>query len=125
MGNLVSGSTGVNDLLAVVHDWANQALGKKLLDGRASQASVYPQTVRQDRWRDHLVLRDLVHELVVCTLIEKHLVAGLLLHLSLGPLLLLTLAAVCCSNGLSLLSFLLFGSHVDRCFQVTGAPEQS
>lgn len=64
------------------------------LDERtASQRSADLQTLGHNRRGDQLVLRHLLVQLLVRGLIEQHLVVQLVADLSLGPLLLLGLAA--------------------------------
>lgn len=103
----------VNPLTVVVDNLLDQTLGLQSPHGLSGDRSVDLHSLDQDGLRDHLVSRDFLEDLVAAagvgsdkkagrwTLLERDLlgglvnhdgVVGLVLHLSLGPLLLLTVS---------------------------------
>jgi hypothetical protein len=84
------GRAGVDLLRRVLGDHADLILCHELLDGLARERTVDVQALRENGWGDKLVLGALGHELLVCVLVEQHQVVGLLLDLTLRPLLLLS-----------------------------------
>lgn len=93
-------------------------LGHQLLDSHTSEGAIDVQTLSEHRWCDELVLWRFFVQLLVCVLVKQHKVVGLLLNLSLRPLLLLRPLHIL-RRGLAgrsrgvLSSFALLWSHVD------------
>merc|ERR1719183_1245231 len=83
------GGAGVDGLSGVLGDGTDGSLGHQGSDGLAGKGAVNPQAIAQDGGGDHLVLGDLVEDLVVGGLVEQDHGVDLLLHLTLRPLLLL------------------------------------
>lgn len=67
----------------------NKALFLQMSDGNASKGPVDLESLNEDALRDELEGRDLLDDTVVCGLVKGNSVLGLILDLSLGPLLLL------------------------------------
>ena len=79
----------VDELAVVVHDALDGALLLEVADGDACKRAVHTQTLDEDRLRDEAEGGDLLQNTVVGRLVEDDGVLGLVLDLSLGPLLLL------------------------------------
>merc|ERR1712178_55074 len=102
-GFLNVGRSGVDELSGVLGDRSDQALGLQVSEGGPRQGSVDSKPVTENAWSNHLHLGHLHEHLVVSRLGVHDLVVDLLLSLSLGPLLLLTLRRVHGGLGLLLL----------------------
>ena len=70
-------------------DGDDETLVGELTDGSAGKGAVDAETVNENGGRDELVGGNLLHQLVVGGLVEDDGVVGLILNLSLGPLLLI------------------------------------
>lgn len=70
-------------------DGDDDTLVSELADGSAGKGAVDAETVNENRGGDELVGGNLLHQLVVGGLVEDDGVVGLILNLSLGPLLLI------------------------------------
>lgn len=104
-------SSGVSVLLAVGNDGLDDSLGLKVSEGTAGKRSSDLQSVNEDRDADHLVSGSLLEDSVVQWLVKDDVVLGLILDLSLRPLLLLGLSSGLGGGGLSGLGLLNLGRH--------------
>jgi len=82
----------VDLLCVVVGNDLDLALLQEILERQAGEGSVDLKAVNQDRGGNELVCGDLLKNLAEGLLVEGHSVVGLILNLSLGPLLLLLLS---------------------------------
>ncbi len=90
---LVLGDPGVDGLRVVLHHLSDESLLRQLLEGLPGQRAPHLEPLGHDGRRDQLVGGHLLQQLVVGGLVEEHQVVELVPGLSLGPLLLLGLAA--------------------------------
>lgn len=90
------GGTCVDDLRVVDLDGLDKALLAELSEGSTGQGTIDLKTFHEGGRSDELALGDFGQEaVVVCLLVKKDLVGHLLTHLSLAPLLLVSLKNVC------------------------------
>ena len=68
---LCTSSAGIDKLLSMLHQWADETLGSKFMDSRTCEAATDPHAIRKNRGRDHLVLGHLDEELLVYLLLEE------------------------------------------------------
>ena len=90
---LVLGDPGVDELCPVLHHLADQTLLAELVQRLPGQRAAHLEPLAHDGRRDQLVGGHLLQQLVVGGLVEEDQVVELVPGLSLGPLLLLGLAA--------------------------------
>merc|ERR1712178_457296 len=90
---LVASVAGVDILVRVLVDQLNGASLQELLKRTAGQGAVDLQALRDGGRGDKLEGCSLLHHAVVGVLVESHHVVELLVHLALGPLLLLSRSA--------------------------------
>ena len=79
----------VDELRAVMHDLLDLALFCEMTDGNACERAVDFEALNEDGLADEAESGDLLEDAVVCRLVKGDGVLGLVLDLSLGPLLLL------------------------------------
>ena len=87
-GIISLGGSGVDELRRVGRDQADQALRSQIGDGLAGKRTVDTQSIDEDRGSDELVGRDFLEQTFFGVLVKDDGVVGLILGLSLGPLLL-------------------------------------
>lgn len=73
-------------------DHLNETLAFHFPEGLSGNGGIHLHTIHQDGWCDQLVSGNLLEQLIIGGLIQGDGIVGLLLDLSLGPLLLLGLA---------------------------------
>lgn len=88
--SLSSSRPGVDELSVVVDNSLDKTLLLKESDGTSGEGTVDLHSVDEDRLRNKLVGGDLLDNSVIDSLVNDDGVVGLVLHLALAPLLLLT-----------------------------------
>lgn len=91
-----SDGTGVNGASSVMNNLLDDSLSLQVDQSATSDGAVDTETIDQDTDGDEFVGGDFLHELVISGLVHNDGVLGLLLGLSLGPLLLFTLSTSAC-----------------------------
>jgi hypothetical protein len=94
----LSGGSGVDHLTSVLADATNGTFFFQMSDSGTSQRTVDAETINQDSGGDELVGWGFLDELIEDSLVENDGVVGLILDLSLGPLLLLSSSYFCLTN---------------------------
>merc|ERR1740131_540101 len=114
---LVADHPRVDHLRAVSHHLFDQSLLHQLNESPPDEGASHLKPLRHDGGCDELVSGDLLVQLVIGALVEQHQVVQLVPGLSLGPLLLLSLAASSLlllgglGGGLGILLGILLSSH--------------